>query len=171
MVRRSELQVEARCRSHASGPPGMAFRRLTCSCLNGSDWQQDLEHKKRHLHLHRAEPSFRLRRHWAYQPDTVPDLQRPRKSALHVWHVRLLRGKEAHDHRMLQTPPLVAARWWAQGLVTRSGSLPCVAGFSELLVPGQSGLRRIRPARVLVRNLLSMRPSVPGDSNGHGLFV
>jgi hypothetical protein len=52
----------------------------------------------------------------------VPDLQRPRKGALHVWHVRLLRGKEAHDHRMLQTPPLVAARWWAQGLVARSGA-------------------------------------------------
>lgn len=56
---------------------------------------------------------------------------------------------------MLQTPPLVAARWWAQILVARSGSLPCGANFSELLVPGQSGLRRIRPARVIVRNLLS----------------
>ena len=69
--------------------------------------------------------------------------------------MRLLRGKEAHDHRMVQTPPLVAARWWAHGLVVRSGSLPSGASFSELLVPGQSGLRRIRPARVLVRNLLS----------------
>ena len=33
--RGTSVLVEARCRSHASGPPGMAFRRLTCSCLNG----------------------------------------------------------------------------------------------------------------------------------------